>query len=191
VRVPKPQRLVDDVSEWWRYLSAKQSAGYVCAIAGISLTIATALTKGPNQAVLAVLAVVTQGIAAFLFAGHGKAHPSHARSAFGRLMGLAQKVRTTEKAVQDSFESKTLSSDERQTQMGILSNDLGWIGEGIYNAAADWLAFNEPLIELISEEQRKEIMIVAKAARDATKIRNELPKTNDAAQQVAGERADE
>ncbi|MCT7656827.1 hypothetical protein [Mycobacterium deserti] len=171
--IPKPQRLVNGVSEWWRYLEPKQAAGYVCALAGIGLTVATALVNGPSLGVIAVLAVVAQGIAAFLFAGHGRAHPTHAKSAFARLLVLAKRVSAAEKTAQGNFEAKGISSGERQTQMGILSAQLSWIGEGIYLAAADWIAFNEPLNEMITEEQRQAIMIAAQEAKKAAQIQSD------------------
>jgi hypothetical protein len=167
VRFPKPDRLVQEVSEWWRYLSVKQAAGYFCALAGIILTIVTAFAKAPSVAVIAVLAVVAQGISAFLFSGHGRAHPTHAKSALGRLLVLAKRVSDTEKSAQENFEAKGISSVERQTQIGILSAELSWIGDGIYSAAADWIAFNEPLNEMISEDQRKAILIAAQEAKKA------------------------
>ncbi|WP_079623324.1 hypothetical protein [Mycobacteroides abscessus] len=184
--IPRPQRLVDGASEWWRYLEPRQAAGYICACIGIVLTIVTAVVPGGTQLLIAIIAAFVQGFAAFSIASHGKAHPSLARSAFGRLVSLAQKVKITESAVQTSFENKQLTVDERQTQMGILSNDLGWIGEGIYNAAADWLAFNQPLIELINEDQRKEIMTAAKEAKSAAETGVDISMTGDAAQQAVG-----
>ncbi|WP_131813471.1 hypothetical protein [Mycobacterium kubicae] len=166
MRFPKPTSLVNEISEWWRYLDVKQATGYLCAGAGIGLTIAIKLTHGPNQAILAVLAIVAQGAAASLFSGHGKAHPSHAKAAFGRLLRLAQRVRFAEQAAQEDFEDPSKPSKERQTQMGILSTELSYIGDGIYSAAADWIAFNQPLNEMISEEQRAAML---EAARDARK----------------------
>lgn len=167
MRIPKPDRLIQEVSEWWRYLSLRQAAGYGCAVAGIGLTIATALAKGPNQAVIAVLAVVAQGIGAFLFAGHGRAHPTHAKRALGRLLRLGERVKNAENDAQANFEANDQTSDERQTQMGILSTELSWIGEGIYSAAADWIAFNDPLNEMINEDQRKAMVEDAQEAKKA------------------------
>ena len=103
MRVPKPQRLVEDVSEWWRYLSAKQATGYGCALVGIVLTILTAVVTGPNQLLIAVIAIFAQIAAAFLFAGHGNAQPEFAKRAVQRLIGMAERVSKAEKVAQGQF----------------------------------------------------------------------------------------
>jgi hypothetical protein len=63
--------------------------------------------------------------------------------------------------------------------MGILSAELSWIGDGIYGAAADWIAFNEPLNEMISEDQRKAILIAAQEAKKAAEGQQVVTNQND------------
>jgi hypothetical protein len=174
---------VDDFSVWWRYLSARQLWGYVSALAGVVFTLLTAVVTGPNQLLVAVIAVVAQGFAAFVFSSHGRAHPTLVQSAFNRLVALGQRVKTAENTAQASFESQELNADQLQTRMGIVSAELSWIGDGIYDAAADWIAFNEPLLELIDEKQRKEIMRAAKEAQKAAETGNDVTKIHDAAHQ--------
>jgi hypothetical protein len=128
---------------------------------------------GPNQLLIAVIAIFAQGIAAFLFAGHGRAHPTHAKRALGRLLRLGERVKNAENDAQANFEGKNKSSEERQIQLGILSVELSWIGEGIYSAAADLIAFNEPLNELISEDQRKAMLEAAREAKQAAETQND------------------
>ena len=170
----KPRRLVNEVSEWWRYLSVRQTAGYICALAGIVLTIFTAVTKGPNQLLIAVIAVFAQGIAAFLFSGHGKAHPAYAKRAVERLLDLSARVINAEQMASTSFESKTMKPTQLRDNMGVLSVELSWTAEGIRNAVADWVAFNEPLVQLVDKKQQGEILEEAKeatAARDLVEKR--------------------
>jgi hypothetical protein len=147
--VPKPQFL-KDVSDWWRYLGAKQLAGYVFAMVGIGLTIWAVNVDKENQLLIAVLAAFAQLIAASLFAGKGKADPTHAK----RLITLGLRVGTAETAASDSFEKATTTT-QRRDDMGQLSAELGWIGEGIRNAVFDWTAFNEHLKELLSDDERE------------------------------------
>jgi hypothetical protein len=173
--VPKPRRLVTEVSDWWRYLDVRQTAGYLCAFGGIVLTVFTALTKGSNQLLLAVIAVFTQGIAAFLFAGHGKARPEFAKRAVQRLISMAERVSKAEKLAQDSFERKMPAAQVRDN-MGILSTQFGYISDGIYGAVADWIAFNEFLKELVSEDQREAVLEVANESKIAVDEQSEAAK---------------
>lgn len=176
--VEKPRRLFNEVSEWWRYLGVRQAAGYICALAGIVLTIFTAVTKGPNQLLIAVIAVFAQGIAGFLFAGHGKAQPEFAKRAVQRLIVMAERVSKAEKVAQDSFERK-MSTSQVRDNMGILSAQFGYISDGIYGAVADWIAFNESLKELVSEDQREAVLEAAKESKTAADAQNEAAKESD------------
>lgn len=163
----RPSRLSRDIRDFRRNISAKQAVGGFFALLGVVLTIVSAVVTGPNQLLTAVIAVFAQIAAAYLFAAEGRVHPSHAKRAFSRLLGLAERARQAERRAQDDFESNDKSAEDRQTQMGLLSVELSWIGDGLYSAAADWIAFNEPLNEMISEDQRKAMSQAAEEARIA------------------------
>lgn len=167
VHIPKPERLAAEVSEWWRYLGVKQLSGYVFAVLGIIFTVLTAVASGASQLLVALLAVVFQFASASIFAGHGKAHPSLAKRSFLRLLQLGDRAGKAEQTAQEHFEDLTMTLDERHTVIGVLSAELSWIGEGIYAAAADWIAFNEPLNEMINENQRKLMLLAAKEQQAA------------------------
>jgi hypothetical protein len=185
LRVPNPRRLSQEVGEWWRYVGVKQILGYFCAAGGIGLTLATALTKGPNQLLLAVIAVFAQGIAAFLFAGHGKAQPAYAQRAVSRLLGLAERSNNATVIASASFESKSVTPTQRRDDLGFLSSELSWISEGLRDAVADWIAINEPLVELITEEMRQEIL------RQARESKSDASPSVDPADQISDDRLEQ
>ena len=186
----KPDRLIKEISEWWRYLGVRQTAGYASALAGIALTVFTATTKGPNQTLIAVIAVFAQAIAAFLFSGHGKAHPAYAKRSVERLLSLSARVINAEKLASASFESKTTTPSQRRDDMGVLSVELSWTAEGIRNAVADWVAFNEPLVQLVDKEQ-EEILNEANEAKAAIESGTQSEKNNNDKLNQAVETGDE
>lgn len=166
-RLPKPRRLAEEVTEWWVYLGWKQVLGYLSALGGIGLTIATALTKGPNQLLIAVIAVFAQGIAAFLFAGQGRAQPAYAKRAVARLLRLAARADRATKSASDNFEDKSLTPTRRRDDIGRLSVELSWITEGLSDAVADWIEINQPLIELIDKQRRHDLLVGAHGSKPA------------------------
>lgn len=164
VGVSKP-RFVDEVGEWWRYLGARQLAGYISAMAGIGLTIWAVNVEEERQVLTAVFAAVAQGFAAFFFSGHGKADGAHARRAIGRLLGLADRVRSAEASATGSFE-RNISASDRRDRMGALSVELSWIGEEVRSSVLDWIVFNEHLAELVSDDDRPKALADAREAAD-------------------------
>jgi hypothetical protein len=150
VRIP---RFVRDAAEWWHYLTWRQIFGYVCAVAGVALTIIAVKVDPKNQLLIAVVAAFAQIMAATMFSRQGKADPTHAKRSVQRLIGLAIRVRTVEASAQDSFEG-SYTPTQRRDHMGKVSAQLGGIGEEVANAVFDWTAFNEHLTDLLSDDER-------------------------------------
>lgn len=157
-------RFVTDIADWWRYLSAKQLWGCVFATGGIGLTFLAAFVNGNDKKLLiVVIAAFVQLTVANLFAGHGKADKTHATRAVGRLLSLADRVRTAEKSASASFE-RNIAANQRRDVMGALSVELSWIGEVVRLSVIDWIAFNPHLADLVSDEDRPGALSDAKNA---------------------------
>lgn len=163
--VRKP-RFVTEAADWFSYLTWRQIFGYLFALAGIVLTIVAVKIDPKNQLLIAVIAAFAQLIAATLFSRQGKADPTHAKRSVQRLIRLGVRVTTAETAACNSFEG-TATASQRREHMGQISAELGYIGDGIYEAVRDWVAFNEPLNELVSEDQQKEILEAARESKKA------------------------
>lgn len=122
------------------------------AAAGVALTIYAVRTDPKNQLLIAVVAAFAQIMAALFFSRQGKADPTHAKRSVQRLISLSSRVSRAESAATSSFESD--AKDKLHGRMGLLSVELGYIGEGIRDAVFDWTAFNDHLFELLSDSER-------------------------------------
>ena len=123
------------------------------AFAGAVLTIVAVIVDPKNQLLIAVIAAFAQIFAALMFTRQGKADPTHAKRSVQRLITLGYRVSAAETAASSSFESGAAA--QRRDQMGLLSVELGYIGEAVREAVFDWTAFNDNLIELLSDDERR------------------------------------
>jgi hypothetical protein len=163
VRKPK---FVAEAADWWLYLTWRQIFGYVCALAGIVLTIYAVKVDPKDQLLIAAFAAFAQVMAATMFSRQGKADPTHAKRSVQSLISLAIRVRKIEATAQDSFEG-SYTPTQRRDHMGQVSAQLSGIGEEVANAVYDWTAFNEHLTDLLSEDERKNAERYAAALRAA------------------------
>ncbi|KLI07895.1 MULTISPECIES: hypothetical protein [Mycolicibacterium] len=159
-------RFVTEAADWFHYLTWRQIFGYLFALAGIILTIVAVKVDPKNQLLIAIVAAFAQLIAATMFSRQGKADPTHAKRSVQRLIRLGVRVTTAETVACNSFEGAATASQRRE-HMGQISAELGYIGDGIYEAVRDWVAFNEPLNELVTEDQQKEILEAARESKKA------------------------
>lgn len=150
VRVPK---FVGEAVDWFVYLTWRQIFGYAFAVAGVVLTIYAVKVDPKHQLLIAVIAAFAQIMAALMFTRHGKADPTHAKRSVQRLITLGYRVSAAETAASNSFEGGAAA--QRRDQMGLLSVELGYIGEAVREAVFDWTAFNDHLIELLSDDERR------------------------------------
>ncbi|WP_409436482.1 hypothetical protein [Mycobacterium sp. SMC-14] len=159
-------RFVGETADWFHYLTLRQIFGYLSAAAGMTLTIVAVNVIPENQLLIAVAAAFAQIMAATMFSRQGKADPTHAKRSAQRLIALAIRVRKVEAAAQESFEGSHTPT-ERRDHMGTVSAQLGGIGEDVAGAVFDWMAFNEHLTDLLSDDERKAAERHAAALRAA------------------------
>jgi hypothetical protein len=103
----------------------------------------------PSAAVSAVIVLVIAGTqvgAGWLFSTEGKADPTLAERSVGRLVHLATRAQLAEQGAQAAFESN-ITAKELHAEMGKLSVELSWLGDGLVEAVDDWRMFHPQAVE--------------------------------------------
>lgn len=129
-------------------------------IGAFALTVALAFLpteEGWGVTVAVILVLVAGGLqfgSAFIFDKAGRADPSLAKAAVGRLILLASQAKRARVRAENSFATET--GAKSKTSVGQLSVDLSYIEEGIAAAAQDWALFHPDAIARLAEENQKQ-----------------------------------
>jgi len=126
---------------------------------GFALTVLLAFVGGAHKpasqatdAVIVILITLSQGGAAWVFSGQGRADPSHAQQSAARLAWLARRAHAAGVRAQQSFEGLS-TGDELHSQMGVLSTEFSWLEDGLVLAIGDWRVFHPRAVQEAEGEQ--------------------------------------
>lgn len=106
--------------------------------------------------VAVILVLVAGGLqfgGAMFFDKHGRADPSLAKAAVGRLILLSSQTKRARLRAEKSFANDT--GAKSRSSVGQLSVDLSYIEEGIAASAQDWALFHPDAIARLAEEDQK------------------------------------
>lgn len=138
---------------WWAGISLRTKAGAVLAIAGAGLTALMALLSSRDHppsastyGLLALLAILAQLGATWVFGGEGKADPSMARRSVARLVAMASRAETARKQAELLSTKGTPPTDLREG-IGHLSVHLSYLEEGYVQAIEDWRVFHPRVVD--------------------------------------------
>ena len=132
--------------------------GIALIAASFGLTIALAfLPSGEAWAVTiaVILVLVSGGLqfgGAFLFDKAGRADPTLARSAVGRLILLTAQANRARVRAENAFADET--GARLKSSVGQLSVELSYLEEGIGASAQDWSLFHPDASDLLAEENQ-------------------------------------
>ncbi|QQM54203.1 hypothetical protein [Rhodococcus pyridinivorans] len=139
--------------EWWEGLTVQQKGGGGLTLLAIVLTFVVAGGAWGQPVLIAVFAAVAQFGAAGLFAGHGKADPSHAQASVRRLFLLGKRAAESTILATEAFEQTNgkLTAAELKAKMGRLSSQLSYIEEDAVHAIEDWRLVHPQAVKLVEE----------------------------------------
>lgn len=112
--------------------------------------------EGWGVTVSVILVLVAGGLqfgGAMIFDKAGRADPSLAKAAVGRLVLLASQAKRARARAENAF--ATESGQPLKASVGKLSVDLSYLEEGIGAAAQDWALFHPDAIARLAEENQK------------------------------------
>jgi hypothetical protein len=139
--------------EWWRNLTARQRWGAFLAFVGVGLTVALAYlgnTEKPpaasTQALIALLAILAQVGAVWIFSGDGKADPTLAQRSVARLVTLAERASQARRAA-EVLHTDGASAGKVREGVGQLSVHLSYLEEGYLESIDDWRMFHPKAVE--------------------------------------------
>ena len=134
-------------------LRTSQRWGAVLSLFGIGLTVLLTFLgnkKTPpaasTQALIALLAILAQLGAAWVFSGDGKADPTLAQRSVARLFGLALRANAAKEAAELLSCGKPTLTEFHQG-VGQLGVHLSYLEEGYLNQIDDWRAFYPRAVE--------------------------------------------
>lgn len=99
-----------------------------------------------TQALTALVAVLAQGGAVWVFSGVGRADPSLAQRAVARLYVLAQRSASAREVMEAMYEQEPPVAQVRK-QLGGLSVTLSFLEEGYIDAMEDWRTFHPEIVK--------------------------------------------
>ena len=136
-----------------RRLRTSQRWGALLSLFGIGLTVLLAFLgnkqtppAASTQALIALLAILAQLGAAWVFSGDGKADPTLAQRSVSRLFGLAVRANTAKKDAELLNSGKPTLTEFHQG-VGQLSVHLSYLEEGYLNQIDDWRVFHPRAVE--------------------------------------------
>jgi hypothetical protein len=124
------------------------------------LTVALAFIptgEGWGVTVAVILVLVTGGLqfgGAFMFDKAGRADPTLARAAVGRLVLLASQAKRARLRAENAFEIETGS--KLKSSVGQLSVELSYLEEGASASAQEWALFHPEAIARLEEENQRQ-----------------------------------
>jgi len=124
------------------------------------LTVALAFIptgEGWGVTVAVILVLVAGGLqfgGAFMFDKAGRADPTLARAAVGRLVLLATQAKRARQRAEKAFETE--AGAKMKSSVGQLSVELSFIEEGASASAQEWALFHPDAIERLAEENQKQ-----------------------------------
>lgn len=139
--------------KWWDDLTTQRKWGGLLALVGVGLTITLAYfanSKEPpaasTQALTALLAILAQVGAAWVFSGDGKADPTLAQRSVARLFALAQRASQARQTAEVLYDGELTSAKVREG-VGQLSVHLSYLEEGYLESIDDWRMFHPKAVE--------------------------------------------
>lgn len=137
----------------WRSLSLRRRWGGGLAVLGAALTVALAFLgskeeppASSTQALLALLAILAQSGAAWIFSEEGKADPTLAQRSVARLFRLGQRAGQARQTA-ELLCSKDAPIAAVREGMGQLSVHLSYLEEGFVESIDDWRTFHKAAVE--------------------------------------------
>lgn len=134
-------------------LTPRQWWGGLLAVVGAGSTVLLALLgnqeeppAASTQALIALLSILAQLGAAWIFSGYGKADPTLAQRSVGRLVKSAQNVNNA-KLIAEALQQRGTTTTELRQGVGELSVHLSYIEEGYVEAIEDWRVFHPRAVE--------------------------------------------
>ncbi|GAA2014620.1 hypothetical protein [Microbacterium ulmi] len=139
--------------------STRTVGGWLVAGAFL-LTVALAFIptgEGWGITVGVILVLVAGGLqfgGAFMFDKAGRADPSLANAAVGRLLLLTSQARRARVRAENAFATET--GTKLRSSVGQLSVELSYLEEGMSASAQDWALFHPDAIARLAEEDQKQ-----------------------------------
>lgn len=141
-----------------RVRSTRTVGGWLIAGAFL-LTVALAFVptgEGWGVTVAVILVLVAGGLqfgGALMFDKAGRADPSLAKAAVGRLLLLTSQAKRARVRAESAFATET--GTKLKSSVGQLSVELSYIEEGVSESAQDWALFHPDAIARLEEEVQK------------------------------------
>ncbi len=139
--------------------SSRVTGGLLIAGAFL-LTVALAFVPPGEDGATAVqvlLVLVAGGLqfgGAFMFDKAGRADPTLARAAVGRLVLLATQAKRARLRAEQAFDSE--AGTKLKSSVGQLSVELSYLEEGASASAQEWALFHPDAIQRLAEENQKQ-----------------------------------
>lgn len=141
-------------------LHSARTLGVSLIAAAFLLTVALAFIptdKSWGVTVAVILVLVAGGLqfgGAFVFDRSGRADPTLAKAAVGRLLLLTSRAKRARLRAERAFEQET--GARLKTSVGQLSVELSFIEEDAAASAQDWALFHPDAIALLQEENQNQ-----------------------------------
>lgn len=136
------------VHSWWQERSLRQISGGALALLGVGFTVLVTWLGSQDhppststQALIALLAIIAQVGAAWVFGKDGRADPALAERSVARLMRLAQRSADA-RMLAERLTEKGATAGDLRNGMGLLSVHLSYLEDGFVASIQDWETFH-------------------------------------------------
>lgn len=139
--------------QWWRRQSSRRKLGGLLSLLGVGLTVALAFLGNEDeppaastQALIALLAILSQFGAAGVFSGDGRADPTLAQRSVARLIRMARRASEARLAA-EALQTSGLQAAQMRAGVGELSVHLSYLEEGYLESIDDWRTFHPDAVQ--------------------------------------------
>jgi hypothetical protein len=141
------------MSEWWSSLSTRQRFGGALTVLAILMTLALAVLgsiRNPpgagTQGLIALAAVCAQVGSVWIISTEGKAEPTMAQRAVGRLFRYGQHAAQA-RALAEGLSQKGVGAGDLRDGVRALNVHLSYLEEGYVESIEDWRVFHPRVVE--------------------------------------------